>query len=621
MCGIAGGFNKDICTSDFIEAQLTTLRHRGPDGQGKFTKDKVYLLHTRLSILDLSKNGYQPFIRQTTKGKLVSIHNGEIYNFKNLIQKYSLDKNGSLLSASDSEVIPHLYSELGFSYGNELRGMYACAIYDDVAHKIILVRDTLGIKPLYYVNNHNGFHFASEIKALIPFINKNKISLQAISDFISLGYILEPQTFFEEIVCVPRGSTLIFDCEKQTVEIIHYKSLDEELTYERKNENDIIESAIKGQLISDVPMGSFLSGGVDSTLVSTVFANNTNNPKTFTVSFEDVNRDESKIAKITSRYLGTDHTEIRLENNLLIEEVIPLIEHMDQPFGDLSIIPLYNICKETKKKVKVVLSGDGGDEYCGGYPKFWQFKLAVRIQKYVPKVLIEFGINGLVFLPSSRITQKIVKLLRLSLYSDSGKLFNLSTYISDLDKQRLLRPEVFNKTHSTQEHFNLETQGLSEGQIVTKSQVKTSLVSKMLRKVDMMSMLAGIEVRVPLLDEMLRNYLYSIKDRDKFSLFQNKIVFRKYLLNKLPIYKNKRKVGFDFGDKEPNYIRLVDQMKDVVFSGGNHKIWDFLNYEETYKLLNTHPKQYSRSTYFQLVVNIFVLHYWFQKIDIYRSNS
>jgi hypothetical protein len=150
------------------------------------------------------------------------------------------------------------------------------------------------------------------------------------------------------------------------------------------------------------------------------------------------------------------------------------------------------------------------------------------------------------------------------------------------------------------------------------------LVSKMLRKVDMMSMLAGIEVRVPLLDEKLSNYLYSIRDKGKFSFFENKIVFRNYLKKKLPVYKNKNKVGFDLGEKEPDYILLIEQMKREVLLGENHKIWNFLNYDETFKLLITPPKQYSMSSYFQLVVNVFVLHFWFERIseknDICRAS-
>jgi asparagine synthase (glutamine-hydrolysing) len=625
MCGIAGGINYGALTPTFIEGQLSSLRHRGPDGEGVYVKQDIYLLHTRLSILDLSNNGNQPFVRNTPKGKIVSIHNGEIYNFKNLINKYDLNKNGVLLSDSDSEVIPHIYSELGCVFASELSGMYACAIYDEDTHQIILTRDTLGIKPLYYVNNHKGFHFSSEIKSLIPFINQEKIRLQAVSDFLSLGYIVEPQTFFEEIVCVPMGCTLIFDCEKKIVEIIQNAVLNGDFVNKVANVNELIESAIHGQLISDVPMGSFLSGGVDSTLVSTVFANNVTNSKTFTVSFKDTSRDESMIAKSTSDYLGTDHTQICLENNLSIEDVKLLIGHMDQPFGDLSIIPLYNICKETKTQVKVVLSGDGGDEFCGGYPKFWQFKLAVRIQKYIPKILIKLGIHVLDLFQQSAVIKKIVKLLRLSLDSDSEKLFNLSTYIADSDKQRLLRKDVFSATHPTHNYFNFDTRGLSDGQIVTTSQVLTSLVSKMLRKVDMMSMLAGIEVRVPLLDEELCSYLYSIRDSEKFSLFENKIVFRNYLKKNLTFYNNKNKVGFDLGEKEPDYIRLIEEMKDVIFLGKDNRIWSLINYDETHKLLITHPKKYSKSSYFQLIVHFFVLHFWFERIfeknDICRAHS
>ena len=514
-----------------------------------------------------------------------------------------------------------MYAELGINYGSELKGMFACAIYDEVAHQIILTRDTLGIKPLYYVNNNNGFHFSSEIKTLLPFINKEKIRLQSVSDFISLGYIIEPNTFYEEVNCVPIGCTLIFDCEKNTIEIIKNNVGNDQIFNARTNVNDLIENAIREQFVADVPMGSFLSGGVDSTLVSLVFANNTNGSKTFTVAFEDESRDESEIAKATSDYLKTDHTQINLDNNLSIDYVKLLIEHMDQPFGDLSIIPMFNICKETKSRVKVVLSGDGGDEFCCGYPKFWQFKLASRIQKYSPKFLVKVVIQILDLFPYFPVLTKIIKLLRLSLDSDSGKLFHLSTYISDVDKQKILRNEVFSKTHSTQNCFNFDKQGLTEGQIVTKSQVHTSLVSKMLRKVDMMSMLAGIEVRVPLLDERLCNYLFSVKDRYKFNLFENKIVFRNYLKRKLPIYKNKNKVGFDFGDNEPSYIRLVEQMNEIIFLDKEHKIWSFLNFEETYKILQKPSDKYSKSSFYQLIVNIFVLHFWFQKIDIHRSNS
>ena len=372
MCGIGGYIGKSLVDLKVQQdAMIASLRHRGPDGHGLFENEFGFIVHTRLSIIDTSNNGLQPFT--ISDNSIAAVHNGEIYNH-DLLRK-SLGKEIEYKSTSDSEVVPYYYREKGINaLAKNMEGMFAIALLDSDLRKLYLVRDIFGIKPLYYAKIGNNLVFGSEIKAIFSICPdiKNNISQQAMFDFVSLGYIVEPETFYQQIYCVPTGSILTFDIDSGEISIDDYRlqPTTEKVNVDINQLDELLTQVVKEQSVADVPMASFLSGGVDSTLVTTYYSKSANNPKTFSVAFQTKERDESSIASETAKSLKTQHHTIKPIIDIKAQDLDQLIKHFDQPFGDLSILSTNILCKEVNKEVKVALSGDGGDEFVAGYSKF-----------------------------------------------------------------------------------------------------------------------------------------------------------------------------------------------------------------------------------------------------------
>ena len=356
MCGIGGYISKNYFRDDnSIDKMLQSLKHRGPDGYSVSDSELGFVLHTRLSIIDTSDNGLQPF--SIDKGLITSAHNGEIYNYKSLKKK--LPNEIVYISNTDSEVIPYYYKAAGIDLlSKDLEGMFAISILDKDKKKLYLIRDQFGIKPLYYYINGEGICFGSEIKAILALFPdlKKDIEEQSIYDFLSLGYIVEPQTFYKQIFSVPNGSYLEYDIEKHSCKVINYVS-----SYDKIKENlntleidQTLKRVIREQSEADVPMASFLSGGVDSTLVSTYYTQMNTEAKTFTVAFQAENRDESAIAAKTAEHLKTNHTTTKPLTSYSEIELDTLIRHFDQPFGDLSIISTDILCKEVSWEIGIL---------------------------------------------------------------------------------------------------------------------------------------------------------------------------------------------------------------------------------------------------------------------------
>lgn len=612
MCGIAGGYNLMPTGISEISQLVKKLKHRGPDGEGIFVENNAYLIHTRLSILDLSSNGKQPFVKWLNGNRIISVHNGEIYNYRQL--KNDLKPNEWVYeSNSDSEVLPFLYQELGLKFGEKLNGMYAYAIYDVGKQKFIVGRDLMGIKPLYYIHNKEGFHFGSEIKILVDKIDKSLINKQAIRDFISFGFINEPSTIYQEVKCVKPGYILEYDIAKNEITEIQVQTIEKYKSQTKENNfENVLEDSIKAQLISDAPIGAFLSGGVDSTIVSTVFAKFVNHPHTYHIKFNDSSRDESHIARETAKELNSKHTEIPFPTEQNIELLKKLMLHMDQPFGDMSILPTYLIATEMQKNAKVVLSGDGGDEFGCGYPRFSQLQLILNLRKILPKFLrvsISKALNKI------NISRKLAKLFYLSTLEKQEIIFELNSYINEEYKAELLRSEILLVTEQSKWIFKEQEKFDSVCNEMSISLYRTSLISKMLRKVDMMTMLAGIEVRVPLLDEKLVGYLMSRKCSEKVDLKTNKKLFRKYLSKILLSYTNTKKVGFDLGKNESSFINLLEIMKREILTVANQEFWKVFSESHVVKYINNgpNPKKQSVDSYNQTIVNLYSLFVWFEK--------
>jgi len=370
MCGINGFNFKD---QKLIEKMNEKIKHRGPDGHGIYLDNNFSLGHRRLSIIDLSEKGKQPMFNEDKS--LCLIFNGEIYNFKELKEKL---KNHKFFSNTDSEVILHLYEEYKEDCLKYLNGIFSFAIYDIKNKELFLARDRIGVKPLYYYYDSGKLIFSSEIKAILEHDIKREIDLEAMNHYFRLMYVPAPLTMFKNIFKLKPGHYLKF---KDKIEIKKYWDIKDFKKIKDKKEiikkiQELIKQSVKGQLISDKPVGLFLSGGIDSTSVLGIAKEFKKDLKTFSVGFDinDPNRKfnaDLDLARKTSKYYGTEHYELLINSKDVLENLEKVIYHMDEPIAEPTQIATYLLSKLAKKHVDVVLGGDGGDELFGGYKRYY----------------------------------------------------------------------------------------------------------------------------------------------------------------------------------------------------------------------------------------------------------
>ncbi|MDG1833525.1 MAG: asparagine synthase (glutamine-hydrolyzing), partial [Verrucomicrobiota bacterium] len=362
MCGIIGHWNVTKVEEPHWVAAMNRLEHRGPDESGEFAAGGVRLGIRRLSIIDLTE-GVQPVRSET--GEVVAVMNGEIYNHVELAEGLR-SRGHSLRSRTDAEVLPHLYEEHGDAFVEHLRGMFAVALWDGRKQRLVLARDRFGKKPLYFRQpSANSLAFASELKALKALLPNAKWSVreQGVYDFLSLGCVPQPETIFQDVQQVPPASVLIFDGGKITTRKFQSGHNGNAHGAVRK----LIRESVRLRLRSDVPVGVFLSGGVDSTIVAIEAAKEVGESlRTFTVKMGDPALDESEVAADTARALGVRHEVLPLEISPR-EDLLSIVRHYDQPFADSSALPSWAVARAAAQHVKVVLNGDGGDELFAGY--------------------------------------------------------------------------------------------------------------------------------------------------------------------------------------------------------------------------------------------------------------
>jgi len=387
MCGILGwqGAERDALPGARVEAGLATLRPRGPDGNGVHREDGVFLGHARLSIIDLA-TGDQPMTNED--GSLWIVFNGEIYNYRELQE--DLRARGHVLrTTSDTEVILHLYEDRGEECLQDLRGMFAFAIWDRTRRRLFLARDRLGVKPLVYHEGERGFSFASETRALYAMRGdlSREPDLAAMDAFLTLQYIPSPMTGFRVVRKLPPAHYMFvrdgrIEAIQRYWDIPYGGTCDLSFPDACERLREIFLEATRIRLRSDVPLGAFLSGGVDSSIVVAAMSRLLDTPvKTFTVGFGVRGYDETDRAREVARRFGTDHTEFHVEGN--VRELLPrAAQSFGEPFGDSSIIPTYSISEATSKHVKVALTGDGGDETFAGYKRFRQLTFLDRIDRF-----------------------------------------------------------------------------------------------------------------------------------------------------------------------------------------------------------------------------------------------
>lgn len=525
MCGISGFYSTgSFFGQDDLNSMNQSLRHRGPDAGGSFFESPAGLAHRRLSIIDLSVSANQPMHSQS--GRYVMVFNGEIYNFKELASRFGIEQK----TTSDSEVILELFEKKGPGFVSLLNGMFAIAIYDKQNREMWLFRDRLGIKPIFTFDDGKNFAFASELKALyaLPAIKKQTdIQSEAVSLFLHLGYIPEPYTIYRNISKFPSGCYMHIGKDGKTLHRYWDSTKCAQQNFggsyaeARQTYHELLKSSVKYRLISDVAYGTFLSGGIDSSLVTAIASKTDTKPlKTFTIGFHENRMNEAGYAKKIAQYLGTDHHEFFVSYKE-VREIIPEMQNFfDEPFADSSAVPTYLVSKLARQHVTMTLSGDGGDELFMGYGAYtWANRLS--------NPLVKAFRLPLSFLLSHH-TNRSKRAAMLFNYQNEA---HLKSHIFSQEQYLFSETEIIALTGKTSPVFDTINQGvtrLSPAGEQALFDLQYYLKDDLLVKVDRTSMASSLETRVPLLDYRLVEFALSLPDD-----FKIKNGVAKYLLKDL----------------------------------------------------------------------------------------
>ena len=532
MCGIAGIYrykNQQHVLAAEIEKMISVINYRGPDGEGIYTHGELGLGHKRLTIIDTSERSNQPML--SSNQQQVLCYNGEVYNYLEIAE--SLQESGvEFKTSSDTEVVLESLNQDVHQALNNFNGMYAFAYWNNESKEFILARDRVGIKPLFYKITDEGIIFGSEIKSLLTIENDNsQVNQELIDSYMSLGYCPGNETLFKGIKKLPPGHYL--SIKQGCLAISSYWDIDFNREADRgedyyiKKTQDLFEDAVKLQLRSDVPLGVFLSGGVDSSAVVAMMSKlGVQDIKTFSVAWDyGKDFDETQYARRIAKQFNTDHTEYFMSAEDFKNFLPDYIRHMDEPVTEAAAISLYYLAKKTKEKVTVVLSGEGADEVFGGY-SIYKFMDMVSQYKKVPK-LLRNGLNPII----KALSNKLGKYADLSELKLEESYAGVSFYDERLKKH--LYQDSFIDTANSYSSFGLLQQyyqKVSSQDDQAKMQyldLKTWLVDDLLVKADRMSMAASLELRVPFLDHRFLEFSAQIPLR-----YRNKSFISKYLLKK-----------------------------------------------------------------------------------------
>ena len=569
MCGILGDINFNGINKSVFERQLEVIHHRGPDSTGIWhnSNETVFLGSKRLSIQDLSTNGTMPM--KSDDSRYIIVFNGEIYNFKIIKQKL-LKFGFTFNSDSDTEVVLKSFLHYGISFLEHLEGMFAIAIYDSVKEELVLARDRIGEKPLYYWENSDGISFSSQLNQL--FLNDKldrNLDYESLQDYLSYGYVRENRTLVNNVKKLMPAHYLIYSIKKKSLTINKYWAIP---AYQRnsfgKKElvqkfDGLMKQSVKNQLISDVPVGVLLSGGVDSSLV-TAYASEISNEKikTFHISLEGHSKiNESKYAKSVANYFDTSHVELsgnEIEYNLLDT----ITEFTDEPLSDSSLLPSFLVSELTSNHLKVVLGGDGGDELFGGYKKYERtINLNKRITEYIPNSIRSATANISKYLATGLKGRHFL----MGLSGGIREQFVYNTLFDNYSISKILK----NKTILKNEFLFSTTDDLLYD--ITKIDMLNYLPNDILFKVDRSSMAYSLETRAPFLDKSIVEFAF--KDvNSEFKIGDNNLkLLPKLLLNE----KIKEDINFD--RKQGFSIPLDDWFRTKWY---DNLLTDINNFEE-----------------------------------------
>lgn len=537
MCGIAGYALKAPAPGGVLERMTAALTHRGPDGEGYFREGGMALGHRRLAILDV-EGGAQPITNED--GTVVVVYNGEIYNFMEL--RDSLERSGHRFNTrSDTEVLCHLYEEEGEAFLPRLNGIYAFALYDRTRKKLLLARDPVGVKPLYYASCPEGLLFASELKAIRQHpAFRDELDLRALGLFLTCEYVPAPFTICRDAKKLLPGHVLVVE-DGRAVERrfwtwtfdAHVPANFEDCALKLRS---LVADAVKGQLISDVPLGVFLSGGIDSSVVTACMAKAGGKVESFSIGFEDASFDESAHARAVARHLGTVHHEHRFCERDLLDEIPRVLSGLDEPFADPSVFPTALLSRFARGQVTVALGGDGGDELFAGYPTYWVHR-DYRRYRALPKwararalaladaalpvshANLTFPYKLRKFADGAEEPMPSRHHLWLGAWKPRDLKILLPGYREDLGSASAWMPPAPSQDPVTTAQW---------------LDFHTYLLEDILAKVDRASMMASLEARVPLLDYRVVQLAFSLPPEFRLRGRSGKRVVRRAFASDLP---------------------------------------------------------------------------------------
>jgi asparagine synthase (glutamine-hydrolysing) len=575
MCGFVGFVSQTrFCPfKELLPEAISQLAHRGPDDSGLFLDEEVGvgMGHRRLSVIDLSSAGRQPM--SSDDGKVKLVHNGEIYNFRE-IRRVLEGYGHHFHSATDTEVALKAYVQWGTDCLAEFKGMFAMALWDGHKRKLLLARDRLGIKPLYYYFGGGTLLFASELKAIMAFKDfKRDLEPEAVPLFLHYQYVPAPRTIFKNTYKLLPGQYLMYD--GRNISTCAYWSLPERAESRRpptsQREDEILDEldhllthAVSERLVSDVPLGALLSGGIDSSMVVALMQKvNVHSVQTFSIGFREQGYDEAPWARKVASHLGTDHTELYVTPREAMEVIPRLPEIYDEPFADSSAIPTCLVCNLARSRLTVALSGDGGDEQFSGYVRYWSTKAMATSFQRLPQ-LIKRALT--VLLPSipprwvekaylpwrdllpqrfrvANFRDKWEKLISLTSHADISDLYRMTICLWSAEEIHSVMGGLI--PESQYEETFRDTEGWPVLSQLMRVDQRTYLPDAMLTKVDRASMAVSLEVRVPLLDHRVVEYTSKLPESLKYRNGVGKYLLKRLLARYVPTDLFERpKMGF-----------------------------------------------------------------------------
>ena len=562
MCGIGGIFREEAGTCDraALERMSQAMRERGPDDHGEFIGPGIGLVHRRLSILDLSDAGRCPISNQD--GTIQVVHNGEIYNFAELRQQL-IDRGHHFLSTGDSEVLVHGYQEWGEGVVERLEGMFATAIWDQSRRRLILARDRFGKKPLYVLQRNHQLVFASTLNAIQAHeAGQLEVDTDAMKCFLSHNFIPHPHTIWRNVESLPPAHYAVIESGGELRLNPYWEFPDQapqniSLQDAEDQVDEVIEQSVRQRLVADVPVGGFLSGGVDSSLVMALAAKHSPRVDTFSIGFEEQDDSELPYARKVAEHIGSNHHELVLDPSSIYDILPNLVWHYGQPFGDSSAVPTHLVSRLARDTVKVSLSGDGGDESFAGYWRAESGVYADYFGRLLPQSLrrhaVPLAVRALEMLGKASVGERLERLNRLAAAEPGAGFSNKESWFDHLDgiMGDHLRPQ--NSQH------DLEACRVGKrfpgGEIGVLRQIlyddfQVLLPDAYLVKVDVASMAASLEVRCPLLDHRLVELAWTLPDSMKLKGSRRKWLLKRVAARHVPkevIYRPKQGFALPMG--------------------------------------------------------------------------